>query len=77
MHHMMSDDYEKNVFSEYHGRKNDKNVFFDATSMKPNEHIETVRELQKQESVEKLYEWIKSEGRDILVHILDQLQRLI
>lgn len=68
MHDMMSNDYEKNIFSEYHARNSDKHVFFDSSNNKSNEGIEAVENLQKEDSIVKLYDWIKYEGRDIEVY---------
>jgi len=64
MQKMMSDEYEKNVFSEYHGNKENKGVFSDPQNSKI---IEKIEELKEQQSVEYFYEWIQIEGRDIEV----------
>jgi len=64
MHNMMSDEYEKSVFSEYHGRKEDKGVFSDPSNT---QNVAKLEELQDKQSLEYFYEWIQIEGRDIEV----------
>ena len=62
---MMTKEYEKYVFSEYHDNQEERNVYLNASDITKDVKIDRVEELQKEDTVECLYEWIKAEGRDI------------
>ena len=63
----MANEYEKNVLAEYHNHHSGKSVFLDAEDSKTNVAIGKFDEIQKEDSIEYLYEWIKTESRDIQV----------
>jgi len=65
-HGIMSNEYEKYVLAEYHDQKPGKSVFRDEETSDMNVAMGKFDEIQKEDSIEVLYEWIKAEGRDIL-----------
>jgi len=66
---MMTTEYEKAVFSVYHDNQEEKNVYLNASDNTKDMKVDKIDELQKEDTVECLYEWIKAEGRDIAVII--------
>ncbi len=63
----MGNEYEKYVLAEYHNHHLGKSVFRDEEESKMNVNMGKFDEIQKEDSIEYLYEWIKMESRDIQV----------
>ena len=64
LHHAAYVPYEKNIFSEYHDNKDDKNVFSNANEGQT-EAAEKLKDAATRDSVEHIYEWIEQDSREI------------
>lgn len=67
-HNQVCVEYEKNVFSEYHGNAQGKNVFAAVESPDLVEKADKIKQASNTPSLEYLYEWLKIECGEIEVY---------